>query len=102
MKYVSQALLESTYRKYNKKYFGNKLPKDIDLRFGYTHGCLGYQLGEEIVLSKNKAYRRDSIWRGTLLHEMAHLCIEESHDHGPRWQKEMMRLARVGALRDVW
>jgi hypothetical protein len=102
MKYVSQALLESTYRKYNKKYFGNKLPKDADVRFGHTQGLLGYQLGEEIVLSKDKAYRRDSIWKGTLLHEMAHMCIEESQDHGPKWQKEMLRLARAQAFKTIW
>jgi predicted metal-dependent hydrolase len=102
MKYVSQALLEATYKKYNKKYFGNSLPKDIDLRFGHTQGDLGYQLGEEIVLNKSKAYRRDSIWKGTLLHELVHLKVAESNDHGPKFQKEMLRLAKAGAFKGIW
>jgi hypothetical protein len=102
VKVVTQALLEYTYRKFNKKYFKNSLPKDIDLRFGHTPGLLGYQLGEEIVLSKDKAYRRESIWKGTLLHEMCHLKVTERADHGPKFQTEMLRLAKLGAFKDIW
>jgi len=99
---VNQKQLERTYRLFNKKYFNNSLPKDVDLSFGHTPGLLGYQLGEEIVLSKDKAYRQGSIWKGTLLHEMVHLKVTERADHGPKFQKEMLRLARMGALKGIW
>ena len=102
MRTVTQTMLEHTYRSFNRKYFNNSLSKDVDLKFGHTSGLLGYQLGEEIVLSKNKAYRKESIWKGTLLHEMVHLKVSESADHGPKFQKEMLRLARKGAFANIW
>jgi predicted SprT family Zn-dependent metalloprotease len=104
MKYVSQALLEDTYRKFNKKYFNNKLPDDVDLKFESMPGLLGYQLDNKIALSKHKAYRRDCIWKGTLLHECIHLLLGEKETklHGKEFQKEMKRLARLNAFKDIW
>lgn len=46
--------------------------------------------------------------RLVLLHEMTHVFVDlvlgsrdEKH-HGPQFQKQMMRLARSGALEDLW
>lgn len=96
-------VLEKTYRLYNRKYFGNRLPKtpDVDLRWADIPE-MGYEQGGEIVL--NKRYRhRASVWKFTLLHEMVHLSQPKvKHDHGKEFQKEMLRLARAGAFKGLW
>jgi len=96
-------VLEKTYRLYNRKYFGNKLPKvpDVDLRWADIPE-MGYELGGEIVL--NKRYRtRDAVWKLVLLHEMNHLYTPvEKDDHGPKFQRGMLRLAKAGAFKDLW
>ena len=47
-----------------------------------------------------------SISQGTLLHEMAHLWVGIHHprakSHGRIWQKEMLRLATIGAFKNLW
>jgi hypothetical protein len=36
--------------------------------------------------------------RKTLLHEMCHAATPEDEIHGPSWQTEMLRIAKLGAL----
>jgi predicted SprT family Zn-dependent metalloprotease len=99
-------VLERTYRLFNRKYFGNRLPKHTDLllRWGKIAG-MGYQQGDEIVINR-KDRRRDSVWKMTLLHEMVHLALPnaKAHNgfHGQDFQKEMLRLAKAGAFKDLW
>ena len=102
---IGQAAVEQAYKSFNRRFFDNKLPKDTELKIVYIPGLLGYQLGEQIVL--NKKYRTDSVWKATLLHEMAHLKLEDdpSHEksfHGKKFQKEMLRLAKCGAFKGIW
>lgn len=96
-------LLERTYQKYNRQYFGNKLPKlsEVDVHWGFIKE-MGYEWGGVIVI--NRRYRqRDAIWKLTLLHEMVHLSLPNVKDeHGPRFQKAMLRLARLGAFEGLW
>lgn len=44
--------------------------------------------------------------RMTLLHEMAHIAVEIRYKrpmgHGPVWQREMLRLAKIGAFANWW
>lgn len=60
--------------------------------------------GELIIL--NRYYVRfNSLTIFTLLHEMAHIALYEKDrrtEHGPRWQSEMLRLAKQGAFRELW
>jgi predicted SprT family Zn-dependent metalloprotease len=99
-------VLERTYRRYNRKYFGNRLPKHTDmlLRWGNIAG-MGYQMGDEIVINR-KDRSRDSVWKLTLLHEMCHLALPNAKPtdgfHGRDFQKEMLRLAKAGALKGLW
>ena len=99
-------VLEKAYRQYNRKYFGNKLPRhtDVLLRWANIPG-MGYQQGDEIVINR-KDRRRDSVWRGTLLHEMVHLSLPNASPHngfhGKDFQKEMLRIARLGAFENIW
>lgn len=94
--------LQRWYRLYNNKYFSGKLPP-AKVKFakmewmGETYCVLG-----EIYI--NKALKR---WpsggvRFTLLHEMVHLSLPPIVMHGPRFQKEMLRLAKAGAFEGVW
>ena len=40
------------------------------------------------------------IVRHTLLHEMAH--ASGVYNHGPRFDREMLRLAKAGAFNGIW
>ena len=96
--------LERSYRYYNRRYFGNLLPNPPEVRVHWARlqSELGYQLEDEIVL--NRRYRHcNALWRMTLLHEMVHLKLPpRAPDHGRRFQREMLRLARAGAFRYLW
>lgn len=101
---MRQTVLEKTYRKFRRKYFGARLPKvsEVDLRWEANIPEVGYEHGGEIVL--NVRYRhRASVWKLTLLHEMVHLSLPNvKEDHGKEFQKEMLRLARAGAFKGLW
>lgn len=38
----------------------------------------------------------------TLFHEMVHIKLRFSINHGPEFQREMLRLVKAGAFRDLW
>ncbi len=98
--------LQKTYRYYNRKYFGNSLanPPNVKVKWGEIDPAMGLQLDNEIVI--NRCHRScQRLWRGTLLHEMVHLKLDDyviRSDHGPEFQAEMMELARLGAFRHIW
>lgn len=115
---------------YNNRYFRNRLPH-CEVAFkphNFTQG-LGLfrnkvveQEGVKGVLARkysiyisNRIKWSASLWAMTLLHEMVHLDIhtqmvknQEIHKwnkrtgHGPSFQKEMKRLAAMGAFVGVW
>jgi hypothetical protein len=96
-------LLQRTYQQYNRKYFGNKLPKvsEVDLHWGSIRE-MGYEWGGEIVINRRYRYR-DAVWKLTLLHEMVHLSLPAVQDeHGKEFQKGMLRLAKAGAFEGLW
>ena len=98
---------EQLFRTFNRKYFNNRLPNPPDtvVRFAKITGalkdCIGYQLGDEIVLN-NRFRDCQNIWVFTLFHEMVHMSLPPSVHHGPRFQREMRRLARIGAFEKIW
>ena len=95
--------LKRTYRSYNRRYFNNRLPNppEVKIAWGDIEPLLGYQLSDEIVLSK-KTHRQDSVWKMTLLHEMVHLSLPDEPEHGKVFQKGMLRLAKLGAFKNLW
>jgi hypothetical protein len=109
----SQPTLKRLYRQYNKKYFGNKLPK-ILVAFATPKEFLKGGLGKKtlaVTLFKHEApvaiyIRRelDKHWsyiKLDLLHEMAHVALPASVNHGPRFKAEMLRLEKAGAFRKL-
>jgi len=101
--------LQRIFRDYNRKYFGGKLEecKVIwDRRIG-KFDCMGEYDSEGPTISIAIELRR---WprqkRFTVLHEMVHALLfqrgNKSTQHGPAFEREMMKLAKKGAFRDLW
>ena len=99
---MKKSKLEKAFSQYNKKYFQGKLLNPPKSKVCWAElGPLGVQEGNVIYM--NKKYRTtDSIWRPTLLHEMVHMYMPKNVWHGPRFQKEMLRLAKAGAFNGLW
>lgn len=105
---VTNAELQAMYHRFNKKWFGNKLPKDMPVYFsdlrsdGNALGVTRFYFSRPAYIFLNKSLRK---WRSnaamTLLHEMVH--VAEPHTvHGPAFHKRMLKLARTGAFREWW
>jgi predicted metal-dependent hydrolase len=97
--------LKSLYKRYNKKYWKGRLP-DISVRFADTEGAWGhthFEGSEPVYIEINRAVRT---WtrtvKFTLLHECCHVACPVQVEHGPRFDHEMLRLARAGAFHNLW
>jgi len=110
--------LRRLYDDYNLRYFGNRLPKNAVVRFrpvskapdlkrdsAYLDqdGERGDRVLEITVDERLRGF--DCIVAGLIVHEMAHADVTAGHprdQHGPRYQKRMLALAKAGALRWIW
>jgi hypothetical protein len=101
----SKTLLKA-YQQYNRQYWGNALPP-INVVWNDHIWPEEKQYGNwdpsNDTISVAKQHRPyESLWRATLLHEMAHVATkDEKQDHGPLFRKEMRRLMRLGAFDDL-
>ncbi len=100
--------LAGLYRRYNKKYFRNRLPA-IRVRFASIlkpYGQLGvthYEERKVCYIYIDKLLRRwNSTARLTLLHEMVHVSLPFRIEHGPVFERGMRRLARLKAFTGLW
>lgn len=109
--------LQRWYEKYNKLYFGSKLPKACVVGWNNeldpgdaaaVHG-VHFTMAEDgvdwdvvgIHLDAAKhAGAKDA--RMSLLHEMAHLSLYPYRFHGKKFDMEMRRLAMLGAFDGLW
>lgn len=104
--------LRERYDKYNKKYFGNQLPKETRVEWrqirkshggdflAMPSGAVGIFINPHLRKSRTEKYALL-----TLLHEMCHLnlwCQKIRAHHGPKFQAEMKRLAKLGAFEKIW
>lgn len=122
---VGNKTLQRYYKTYNRKYFGNELPacetffKNLQKM---SKGAIGHYVPVEYEIFRNgqwvphrkthrieidpKAKTMGIFWQSTLIHEMAHLSVGLKHkrvkSHGRVWQKEMLRLATIGAFKNLW
>lgn len=103
---VTNAEVQRMYREFNKKYFNNRLPKDMVVRFeifDYAQGVTHFKYDRPlyIQISKKLKWSRSQTAL-TLLHEMVHVELPYRLNHGPRFHKRMMQLARAGAFKPWW
>lgn len=110
--------LREDYETCNRLYFGNKLPKlpikwgDLPgtvvgrTRYQRPHGTRRRWTPVEIVI--DRVIRRPylaSTTQSILLHEMAHVKLGVGIDcevKGGAFDKEMLRLAMMGAFQGLW
>lgn len=103
------------YGLFNKRHFGDKLPKDLDVKFGKlpkgllgTTNCIKY-IGKDKHKSSAQNIRidlnirqRSTIVILTLLHEMVHVENPSWIGHGRRFDRRMKELAAKGAFNGLW
>jgi hypothetical protein len=94
--------LKRQYLQYNKLWFNNELPTDIIVRWSHKLSIMArWDNGEITINAKFKKW--DAVWKLSLLHEMCHVATDdEPEEHGPRWKREMLRLAKLGVLDKLW
>lgn len=111
----SNPALLSRYVEFNKRYFSGKLPTaDISV-FWDEAISKSDQAGtwvtkfegepEKITISiSSRLQDCDTCVGGALLHEMVHIKLRNRKIdmHGKEFQKEMLRLAKKGALAPYW
>jgi len=97
--------LRRWYRDDNLKYFGGSLPDDTDIIYAPHKGCIGTSdeedVGPFILISPEYAIE-GRMTHMALLHEMVHLKLLPYKRHGERFQVEMLRLAKLGAFKNLW
>ena len=111
--------LKENYLVFNKRYFGNKLPKDARIIWSdkttrkraaqllvWDHTLEDTEIALNPMMKKLGAECRAL---QSVLHEMCHLYLRVLGKpasvyagHGRLWQNEMKRLVRVGAFNSVW
>lgn len=102
---MTNAELKQMYLDFNRKYFGNKLPKNLVLHFvdlGKDHGVTRTYWENPVYIYINKRLNYSkSLVAPTLLHEMVHIEFPKL-EHGPTFHKRMMKLAKQGAFKPFW
>lgn len=93
------------FDEFNRRYFRACLPRYRVIRRTVLRGNV---LGVQRDKTRTILLRRDLTGENlqlTLLHEMCHIGTGSGYSHGPRFQKKMRRLIRLGApsklLKDV-
>jgi hypothetical protein len=109
----SDPALRRQYLKYNDNYFDGKLPFDLLVYWEPSSGQLAQTIELETADAADEipelAIRIDptlrfsqAMWKMTLLHEMCHVKLFPYMSHGAKFQREMLRLAGVGAFKGLW
>jgi hypothetical protein len=105
--------LYNWYGFYNVKYFDSKLPPKVKIKIGKGRKFRKWkkvadslshpEIAKPKITVTYKHRRYPNGLRQHLLHEMAHIATcDETEHHGPKWKKEMRRLAKEGAFDDIW
>jgi hypothetical protein len=95
------------YQFFNKRYFSNRLPKDMPVAFRkidtlgntvihrQTFRPLYIQVSDKLRFSSRLAM-------GTVLHEMVHVAHPKKRGHRGWFDKEMLKLVKRGAMNGLW
>lgn len=100
----SERQLAYWYRKYNRLYFGDSLPTAFVWWEPTSAAYADCKLidGEWRIRLNPSLSGWNALWKWSLLHEMVHIRLYPNTNHGRRFQAEMLRLATMGAFREVW
>ena len=101
---LSHLQLKQWFRYYNRKWFESRFPADTDVYYAPDDNCHGMAIGEwngEGSIKIDTAVAGTRYAKLVLLHEMVHLDTGD-YTHGKRFQAGMLRLAAIGALRNLW
>lgn len=97
--------LKHWYKHYNKKFWQNRLP-DIPVRFantGKNWGQTHFEGHEPAYIEiSREAKKSRAVSLMTLLHEQVHVFLPDRIIHGPKFEAEMLRLAKAGAFKGLW
>lgn len=100
----SDPSLRRCFHRFNRLYFGGRLPENTILFFEACEGHLGLCEpldDEEWLIRIDPALRfSDRLWKVTLLHELAHLHTGITN-HGRKFLAEIDRLYSIGAFRKL-
>jgi hypothetical protein len=83
---------QKLFDQFNRRYFGSRLPRYEIITDGPYYGGRCEPWNHRIYVTVKK-----SRFVVTLLHEMAHAAVYPNENHGPVWQREMIRLRKLGA-----
>lgn len=100
----TNADLRRYYRFANKRYFNNKLPK-LNLYFSKlrTTGVTRLLCNTPMYIEINEDLRTfQAITILTVLHEMLHVEKPSHKGHDWRFDRRMLRLAKMGAMDGLW
>lgn len=102
---VSDPQLRRWFLHYQRKYFP-KVPPNTAVYWEPAAGALGDVSEDDngdFTIRIDPSLRFSSAMaKLTLLHEIAHIACGMEGDHGEPFQREMQRLAKLGALADLW
>lgn len=103
---LSDRRLRNWYRNFNRLWFAEGLPEDVDVLYAPVEGCSGRTFPEDhdaFVIRINPQFSVcERMTRLTLLHEMVHVELWPYATHGPRFEARMQELAAAGAMRGLW
>lgn len=80
-------------------FFSQNLEREHSLGSTSIHSQTGRPLYIRICLRLQRLPKEAYM---TLLHEMCHVANSSKNGHGPWFHKEMLRLAKAGAFKNLW
>lgn len=113
---ATDADAQAFFTAYNNEFFDGKLPATT-VHFADNLKTLQGQDAQEMTYPGNpwriaimsESSNNTTEWEELELHGMCHVATDsntvigpEFDDHGPRWQKCMIRLADIGAMKGIW
>lgn len=101
---LSDKRLRRWFLKYNDLYFENRLPSCTKITWRPVEGCWAQAFGGEAPeIHIHPMCGVSNGWtKLTLLHEMAHLDLYPSINHGASFENRMKELAQAGAFKGLW
>lgn len=92
---------QAAFRRLNRRLFASTLPPVI-IKWRRSRDLMGAAYINPPLIVLNSAMRYwPKVAELTLLHEMVHIATGD-HTHGRKFQQLMLKLARRGALANLW